>query len=287
MLRKKIGLVLGGGGARGFAHIGVLKWIEENKIPIDYVAGTSIGAVIGALHCLGYTAEEIENLAKKTEFKKLFDFTLSRKGLIKGEKIKNYLNQIFKGKKFSDLKKPLFVVAADIKNLEEVIFNRGDLVKAVQASISIPGIFIPVQNKERILVDGGILNNLPIKTLESKNPDYIIAVNLAGVKTLQKTYETAVTEEDTSKISNLVKTFLGVYNLINLTLLEKNMINSERILVISPNLEGIKISSFEKIDEGIKEGYSSAKENSKKIKFFVRKEGFFELVKRFFNKSKL
>jgi len=172
------------------------------------------------------------------------------------------------------------VVAADIKNLQEVIFNKGDLAKAVRASISIPGIFMSVPNKNKILVDGGILDNLPIKALASKNPDCIIAINLEGKKILQEVYEEAVPENDISKIPNIIETLLRTYDIISLVLLKNNLQNYKNTLILSPNLKGIKTQSFNKIDEGINIGYAFAKINSKKINSLIKKDSFLKRIKK-------
>ncbi|MFC1666223.1 patatin-like phospholipase family protein [Nanoarchaeota archaeon] len=276
MLKKKIGLVLGGGGAKGFAHIGVLKFLEEKNIPIDYVAGTSIGAIIGALYCLGYSSFEIEKIAKTTKFKQLFDLTLPKKGLIKGEKIEIYLKHLFENKKFSDLKKPLFVVSTDIINFHEVIFNKGDLTKAVRASISIPGIFHPVPNKNKILVDGGVLNNLPIDVLQKK-ADSIIAVNLEKGKIKQPIYETANSKKENTESINIINILLNSYTMIIANQL-KNMADNPNILILSPDLEKISIKDFNKSEQGILKGYEIAKKNFNKIKVLLKKENLLEKI---------
>jgi NTE family protein len=276
-MNKKIGLVLGGGGAKGYAHIGVLKFLEENNISVDYVAGTSIGAVVGALYCLGYSTREIEKIAKTTNFKQLFDLTLPKKGLIKGEKIERYLRHLFENKKFSDLEKPLFVVAADIVNFREVIFNKGDLTKAVRASISIPGIFHPVENNGKTLVDGGILNNLPIDVLQKEKVDAIIVVNLEKGKIKKEIYESATSSKGNIEHMNILNILLNSYVMIISSQL-KNIDNSKSLLILSPDLEKISLKDFHKCEEGIRQGYEIAKKNSNKIKKLTRRENFLKRI---------
>jgi NTE family protein len=269
MPKKRVGLVLGGGGARGFAHIGVLKFLEEKKIPIDYVSGTSIGAVIGALHCLGYKATEIEDLVKATNFNFLFDLGPPRKGLIKGEKLEEFLRTLFKGKKFSDLKKPLYMVACDLKNSQKVIFNRGDLAKAARASISIPGIFMPVINKNRILVDGGVLDDLPIGILREKGLRSIIAVNLEAKKLNKKVYETAVPKKYSRKIPNVIETLLKTHTLTTSAPLKEAFKDHKNTVIISPKLDKIRIQNFSRAIETINIGYKAAKEKSPQIRQLI------------------
>lgn len=270
MFKKRIGLVLGGGGARGFAHVGVLKFLEEKKIPIDYVSGTSMGAIIGAMHCLGYKAKEIEDLIKKTNFKFLFDIEMPKKGLIKGDRIESYLRELFEGKKFSDLEKPLFVVACDIKNIQKVIFNKGDLAKAIRASISIPGIFRPVVMGNRILVDGGLLDNLPIKVLQEQKVRSIIAVNIEARKINKKVYATAV-NDNKENIPNIMETLQKTFVLVTSESLQEILEDPKKIVIISPKLKGINIQSFDKAEEAIKIGYNAAKEKFLKIKNLSRR----------------
>jgi NTE family protein len=272
MFKKRVGLVLGGGGAKGYAHIGVLKFLEEQGICVDYVVGTSIGAVIGAMHCFGYSAVEIEQIAKSTNFKALFDLTLPKIGLIRGDKIEKYLRHIFEDKKFSDLQKPFFAVAVDINNFQEVIFDKGDLTKAVRASVSIPGIFHPVSNKKRILVDGGILNNLPIDVLQNKGVDKIIAVNLEGNKINKEVYETAVAEKSDISIG-IVNILLNSYTMIISSQL-KEIHRNQNVFVLHPELGKISFKDFHKSDDGINAGYECAKRNSNKLKKFVGKSLF-------------
>ncbi len=271
MRKNKVGLVLGGGGAKGFAHIGVLKFLEEKNIHVDCVSGTSIGAIIGALHCLGYKASQIEDIVKKTDFRFLFDLGAPRNGLIKGEKIESFLRKLFEGKEFSDLEKPLYVIACDIKNSQKVIFNKGDLAKAVRASISIPGIFRPVVTKNRILVDGGVLDNLPIKVLRDKKVRKIIAVNLEAEKINKEAYETAPVEISEKNLPNIMATLLKTYVLITSTPLEYEMKDTKNTIIISPKLESIKIQSFNKAEEAIKIGYAAARGKSAQIKKLGRK----------------
>jgi NTE family protein len=257
---KKIGLALGGGGAKGFAHIGVLKALEENKIPIDMISGTSIGAVVGALYCLGKTPEEIKEIAKNTSWKKLRDWSIPRKGLIKGDKIENYLREIFDKKSFADLKIPLFVTSLDSSEFREVIFNKGDLAKAARASVSIPGIFVPVENNGNILVDAGILDNIPVELLKKEGADIIIAVSLYEQKERKTIYDEAVVGSDKSKIPGIFTTLLNNYTVIESERLSILKEKKAADIFITPRLKELKEYEFDKVDFGIKMGEEAAKE---------------------------
>ncbi|NQT21899.1 MAG: patatin-like phospholipase family protein [Candidatus Omnitrophica bacterium] len=177
-----VGLALGSGGALGLAEIGVLEVLEKEKIPIDTLAGTSIGALIGALWASGYCAKEIKDICTKLNTKlkmiSLIDITFPKRGLFAGRKVHRFLEKYLGDKTFYDIKLPFKVVACDIKRRAEVVISSGRLVDAVMASIAIPGVFNPhIIGKNRLLVDGGIVNPLPISVLTRSGIKRIIAVN--------------------------------------------------------------------------------------------------------------
>ncbi len=178
LIKKKIGLALGGGAARGLAHIGVLKVIEEEGIKIDFVAGTSVGSLIGALFCAGFRWKEINELSGKTAWKDLVEPMLPGKGLLRLEKLENKLNKLVEGRNLEELDIPLSVVTADITTGEEIILKEGPAARAVRASSSIPGIFEPVMWEDRLLVDGGLVNNVPASVVREMGAELVIAVDL-------------------------------------------------------------------------------------------------------------
>jgi len=151
----KVGLALGSGAARGLAHIGVIKILERENIPIDLIAGTSMGALVGALYAQGRTAEELEEIAISMSQRKitsLLDLTLPRSGLISGNKITQFIKELVGELDFSQLKIPFSSVTTDIMTGEEVIINKGKVFEAVRASISVPIVFTPFKNREDILL---------------------------------------------------------------------------------------------------------------------------------------
>jgi len=178
---SRVGLVLSGGAAMGLAHIGVFKVLEREKIPIDIISASSMGAFIAALWAAGYTVNQLEKLAysfkSKLKTLSLIDPVLPVRGLIKGRAAKKILETHLGNKTFSDLKLPLKIVACDIKNRSEVIIDKGRLVDAVMASIAIPGVFEPVEHNGAQLVDGGIVNPAPVSVLSKLGIKRIIAVN--------------------------------------------------------------------------------------------------------------
>ncbi len=176
----KIGLALGSGGARGLAHIGVLKALEKADIKIDYVAGSSIGALIGAYYAASPTLSKLEEFIFSFNKRKgfaLFDPTL-RGGLIKGNKFEKLIEDLLDEKKFERLRIPFSAVATDFNTAEEVVLDNGVLAKAVRASISVPAVFRPVELGKQILADGGLSNPVPVSVVREMGADLVIAVNV-------------------------------------------------------------------------------------------------------------
>ncbi len=170
---KRVGLILSGGGARGFAHIGVLRVLEHTDTNIDVIAGTSMGAILGALYANGYNAEEIYKLSQAISWRDVLDFSMQY-GLIKGEKLHQLLAAHLPAD-FKDLQKPLAVATTDIESGEEVFITEGDLISALRASSCYPGMFEPLQFRGRTLADGGIVNNLPVEAVAFLDATYTIA----------------------------------------------------------------------------------------------------------------
>lgn len=178
--RPTIGLALGSGGARGLAHIGVIRALETHGIPIDYIAGTSIGSIMGAHYAAFPDHKKLLQLAYDFSNRKgfsLVDLTL-RGGLIKGLKIESIISEILEGATFETLKIPFAAVATDFNTAQEVILRTGDLTKAIRASISVPGFFQPVHYEGRLLADGGLSQPVPSTVVRSMGADIVIAVNL-------------------------------------------------------------------------------------------------------------
>ncbi|MCK4688902.1 MAG: patatin-like phospholipase family protein [Candidatus Marinimicrobia bacterium] len=178
---KKVGLVLGSGSAKGLSHIGVLKYLEEANIKIDYIAGSSIGAMIGGAYAAGISIKEIEDIALKTGLAssvKYFIPSIPKSGLISGTKVKKFLLDIIGNTEIENIEIPFAATATDIFTGQEIVFNKGNLVEAIRASISVPIIFQPVIHDDQILVDGGLVNPLPINVACEMGAGFIIAVNV-------------------------------------------------------------------------------------------------------------
>jgi len=184
----RVGLVLGGGAARGFAHVGVIRVLEREKIPIDLIVGTSVGSLVGAIYADKKNSFELEWTAFSLEEKDLFDYTFisPTQGFVRGERLEEFVLKKLSARDFQQLKVPLAAVATDIQNGEMVVLQNGSLARAIRASSSIPGIFIPVRHQGRLLVDGGVLNNVPVDVARKMGAEVVIAVNLgAGRKAAQ------------------------------------------------------------------------------------------------------
>ncbi|RLC37290.1 patatin family protein [Candidatus Falkowbacteria bacterium] len=216
MKNKKIGLALGAGGARGIAHIGVLKALEKANIKVNFISGASMGALVGAAYAIGMSAEEIEKeaLKNKKRITKFIDFNRPSGSILKGKKAAKYINELLKDKNFNDTIIPFRVIATDLETGNEVIIKKGKLTEAVMASISVPGIFPPVKVGKKYLIDGGVVNPTPIDVVKNMGADIIIGVDLIMrqklrlvnpglITTIMQTYEIMRTQAVKQKIKNL------------------------------------------------------------------------------------
>lgn len=179
----RIGLALSAGGAKGLAHIGVIQVFEENGIPIDVIAGSSMGAYVGAVWAYGHNGTAMEKFAREVEGKwawlRLLDpFLLPRSGFLRGEKTRRRLMDAIGDAQFSSLPRPLRVVATNLRTLEQKVFCDGEVALAVQASTAIPGVCAPVRIGDELYMDGGVVDPLPVDTVREMRPDLVVAVNV-------------------------------------------------------------------------------------------------------------
>jgi len=182
----RIALVLGGGAARGFAHIGVIKSLEAQGIVPDIVVGTSAGSVVGALYASGMNGFELQNLALQMNEDMVADWTLPNRGVLKGEALQNFINQKVKNLTIQKMPRPLGVVATDLQSGEMVLFRRGDTGIAVRASSAVPGMFQPVEISGRDYVDGGLTSPVPAQSARAMGADFVIAVDISNVSRRDK-----------------------------------------------------------------------------------------------------
>ena len=178
--RHKIGLALGGGAARGFAHIGVIKMLESQGIVPDYIVGTSAGAVVGSLYASGHDAFAMQKIAQQLDEKIFADWTLGGRGFLKGEALQEFINQHLNMRPLERLNKPFAVVATDLNTGERVVFRTGDSGLAVRASAAVPGVFQPTQFAGKSYVDGGLSSPIPVQAARDMGADFVIAVDISA-----------------------------------------------------------------------------------------------------------
>lgn len=174
-----VALALGSGGDRGFAHIGVIKVLEENGINVDIVLGTSAGSVVGALYAGGYNGAALEKLALEMDREKLKDYDFSRRGYVRGEQLQDFINRALNNRSIEQLDKPFVAIATRLGSGKTVAFNRGNVGMAVRASSSIPGVFYPVMINGEEYVDGDLKKPVPVTVAREMGADFIIAVDIS------------------------------------------------------------------------------------------------------------
>jgi NTE family protein len=187
----KIALALGGGAARGFAHIGVIKALEAQGIVPDIVVGTSAGSVVGALYAAGYSGFELQKLALQMDEGKVSDWSMPDRGIFKGEALQDFVNQAVQQRPLEKLNKTFGAVATDLHNGEAVVFRTGNTGMAVRASSSVPGVFQPVIINGHEYVDGGLVSPVPVRIARSLGADFVIAVDISARPENAKTLSTA------------------------------------------------------------------------------------------------
>jgi len=255
--RAKVGLVLSGGAARGLAHIGVLQCWDERNLPVDLIVGTSIGSLAGGLYATGMDIAEIVNMVEEINWKKIVEFKitpvrmLNLTSIISNERMGSLLTSYIGERTFEDLKIPFVCIACDLKTGEKIIFKEGRLIPAIRASSSIPGIFEPVSYKHRLLVDGGVVDNVPTDIAKSSGMDMVIASWTGGSRIM----------EDTKNIISVLTQVISISG----TLLSKEQLKKADV-VISPVLKGISPLDIEKFPQAWKEGYEECLKKSAEIR---------------------
>jgi NTE family protein len=271
MSRKKVGIALGGGAARGIAHIGVLEILEKEDIQIDMVAGTSAGAVIGALLASDIKAAAMREIILGFDWRKrghLVDFTIPHTGFITGERLKHEIQKVMGGDlQFSDLKMPFACVACDLLTGDEVVMTEGFVADAIRASISIPVIFQAARHNGRYLIDGGLVNQVPVNVVKAMGANYIIAVNVVprhvhNLKPGPRQQTTAETEKEVTP--NIVGVMLSVIDIANSCRIDASLSGAN--IVIEPNMAHIGPADFNKAEMAILQGEMAAIDAVLKIK---------------------
>jgi NTE family protein len=252
----KIGLALGGGAARGLAHIGVLKVLEEEGIPIGWVAGTSAGSLIGSLFCAGFDWREIKHTARNIDWSDLVSPTWPSLGIVNPAKLEKTLNRMLEGREFDDLAVPFRAVAVDISTAEEVVLESGSVARAVRASCSIPGIFEPIEVDGRLLVDGGLVNNVPTDVVRDMGADRVIGVDLNADRAVPKRPE------------NLIEIF---YRSLNI-LIHNSAQRARRVadVMVVPRLGGFAYHDLGRLDELIERGEQAMRDQIESLRKLSR-----------------
>ena len=252
----KIAVVLGAGASKGFAHIGVLKVLESNKIPVHMIVGTSAGSFVGSLYAYGYNAFDLQKLSFSIEKGDVIDLAIPDNGFIKGEKLEEYVNRTVRNTPLEKLKIPFYAVATDIQAGREVVFGTGNAGAAVRASCSIPGIFRPANISGRMYVDGGVVSPVAVDAARKYGADIVIAVDITG-------------DVDSSQPQGTMETILQSINIMYSKLAAIQLSRAD--IVIKPKVGYIGSADFSKRHEAVLEGEKAAIEVLPKIQEIVNK----------------
>ena len=262
----RVGVALSGGGARGFAHIGVLKVLEREGISVDFLSGTSMGGVIAAGYAAGlgaaYLEEEAVRMGQLRNLAKLIDRSRSTQGLIEGQRVREYFAHQLHGLTFADLSIPLGLVAGDVIRGEEVVLQDGSVADAVRATTSLPGVFVPFRMNERLLVDGGVLNNLPADVVHRMGADVVIAVDVSArpedwsqlARTGRRRWLPAL------QVPLVVETLLRTVGIMEVRIAKQKLLVARPEVVIKPMLSndvGL-VAEFSKAADSIAAGEGAA-----------------------------
>lgn len=254
MQRPKIGLALGSGGARGFAHLGAIKVLKDEGIPIDLIAGSSMGAMVGCFYGAGLDINRLYKLSKAFKRKYYLDFTIPRMGFIAGAKVKELIRIFTHGKMLEQLDIPVRVVATDLMTGEKVIFDKGPIADAVRASISIPGIFVPEKLNGRLLVDGAVVDRVPVSVVKEMGADIVIAIDVSQVKT-------------NTEITSIYDVIMQSLDIMQMELVNYRAVDSD--IMIRPSVEMYSSRAFTNIDDIILIGEQETRKQINSIKKII------------------
>lgn len=271
-IRPKIGLALSGGSALGICHIGIIKSFKKNRIPVDYICGTSAGAIVAACFAFNLPIDKIMKMSDDMSWSKFSEFGYSKMGINSNRPIGDIIRENLGDVNIEDAKIPLAIIATDIDSGEKAVLRKGSLADAIMASTCLPGFFIPVEIGKKRLVDGSLVENLPLSPLREMGADIRIGVDLWRWRNMKK-------------IKNVLGVILNSFDI--LTKPQKMIAKSQSELVIEPHLEKFSYSDFGKNKELIEEGFRSAEKMMPKIKKKLgqklqKKETFWNKFKKFF-----
>ncbi len=261
----RIGLALGGGAAKGIAHIGVLKAFEEEQIRIHCISGTSVGALVASYHAFGRPAESILSICSTLNLSKIINFTLERGGLFSTNAIREMIHRDLGDRRIEDALIPLAICATDIETGEQLIFREGNLADAVCASMAVPGLFVPVEIGDRTLVDGGLVENVPISPLAKMGAGITVAIDLSHVSRYPKPQDTF------DVISNAIN--IGIdFNT------RKQLKNAD--IVVPLDLSSYSLTNnADRVDELYLEGYRPMQQKIRRVLWYKRMNVVINLLK--------
>jgi NTE family protein len=225
----RIGLALGGGAARGFAHIGVLQVLEEQGIKPDVIVGTSAGSVVAALYAAGKTPTELASMAMTLDESSITDWVFPGRSLLKGEALAKFVRNLTAGKQIEAMRLPLGIVAADLQSGQPILFRKGDPGTAVRASSAVPGIFLPVKIGDREYIDGGAVSPIPVRYARQMGAEIIIAVDISAIPEGQS-------------VRGAVDILLQAFNIMGHSISQFELRDAD--VVMRPKLEGIGSADF-------------------------------------------
>lgn len=252
----RIAIVLGAGASKGFAHIGVLKILEANQIPIHMIVGTSAGSFVGSLYAYGYNAFQLQKMSLAIEKSDIVDLTIPDNGFIKGEKLEEYINRLVNNTPLEKMRIPFYAVATDLLNGQEVVFGKGNTGNAVRASCSIPGIFRPVNIGGRLYADGGIVSPVAVEAARRMGADIVIAVDISS-------------DIDVSQPQNTIETILKAINIMYSKVAGQQISRAD--VIIRPKVSFIGSADFDKRHEAVIEGERAALGALPRIKEIVER----------------
>jgi NTE family protein len=252
----KIALVLGAGASRGFAHIGVLKVLEANKIPVHMVIGTSAGSFVGSLYAYGFTSFQLQKVAHSLDKNEIIDMTIPDNGFVKGERLEEYVNAMVKNTPLEKMRIPFYAIAANIQNGQEAVFSRGSTGSAVRASCSIPGIFRPVKIDGKMYVDGGVVSPIAVDAAQRLGADMIIAVDISS-------------DIDARQPEGTVETILQSIGIMHAKIAAVQIAKAD--VVIRPKVGRIGAADFDKRVDAMIEGEKAALESLPAIQTIIAK----------------
>jgi len=257
MERKKIGIALSGGAARGFAHLGVLKVLAEHDIPIDYIAGTSAGSIVGAGLAAGLSVEQQIALGRKMSWFRMSGFSRSARGILSNASLGEFLMKNFPYQKIEDLPIPFAAVACELETGKEFVFkDKGDLATAIRASCAIPGVFAPIEHDGKLLIDGGVVSLVPTKAVQKLGADIVIAVDVNACG---------------SSYWGTPSTFLGVFFQSAMMLLRTagKAQHYRADVVIIPDIAHLRPDEIGKIDQFVEAGEKATRDKIDDIKKLI------------------